>query len=123
MTAILLPIKPQYVSLILSGQKRFEYRTRIPKEDITKIIIYSSYPIKKVVAEAAVKSILALSPESLWKLTSAFGGITKKSFDEYFKDRKTAYAYELGEVIVYKEPKDLSFFGLKNAPQSFMYVC
>src|SRR5574344_1912832 len=113
MATILLPIKPQYVSLILSGQKRFEYRTRIPKEDITKIIIYSSYPIKKVVGETEVKSILALSPEALWNQTSAFGGITKKTFDSYFEDRKTAYAYELGEAIVYKEPKDLSFFGLK----------
>jgi len=123
MTAVLLSIKPQYVSLILSGQKRFEYRTRIPKENITKIIIYSSYPIKKVVAEVAVKSILTLSPEALWNQTSAFGGITKKSFDAYFKDRKTAYAYELGEVVIYKEPKKLSSFGFKTAPQSFMYVC
>jgi predicted transcriptional regulator len=123
MATILLPIKPQYVSLILSGQKRFEYRTRIPKENIAEIIIYSSYPVKKVVAEVEVKSILALSPEALWKRTSSFGGITKKSFDGYFKDRKTAYAYELGEVIVYKEPKKLSSFGFKTAPQSFAYVC
>jgi predicted transcriptional regulator len=33
-----------------------------------------------------------------------------------------AYAYKLGKVKVYGEPKELADFGLRTAPQSFAYV-
>lgn len=49
-------------------------------------------------------------------------GITKNFFDEYFKDRKVAYAYKLGKIKVYDEPKALTEFGLRVAPQSFAYA-
>ena len=34
MKAILLAIKPEYVDKILSGEKKYEYRTRIAKEKV-----------------------------------------------------------------------------------------
>ena len=39
MKTIILSIKPQYVEKILDGTKKYEYRTRIPKSNINKIII------------------------------------------------------------------------------------
>ena len=79
-------------------------------------------PIKKVVAEAEIVAVLALDPNALWEKTKEYSGITKKFFDEYFKNRKIAYAYKLGEIKVYDEPKALAEFGLKSAPQSFAYA-
>lgn len=54
--------------------------------------------------------------------TREYSGITKNFFDEYFKDRKVTYTYKLGKIKVYDEPKTLTEFGLKAAPQSFAYA-
>lgn len=54
--------------------------------------------------------------------TREYSGITKNFFDEYFKDRKVAYAYKLKKIKVYDEPKALTEFGLRTAPQSFAYA-
>ena len=49
-------------------------------------------------------------------------GIDKKFFDKYFTKRELAYAYELGEITRFENPKKLSEFGCINAPQSFIYI-
>ena len=46
----------------------------------------------------------------------------KEFFDEYFQDRKIAYAYKLGKVKRYETPKTLLDYGIKAAPQSFVYI-
>ncbi len=122
MKKIILSINPQYVEKIISGIKKFEYRTRVAKNDIKSIIVYCTFPTRKIVAEVKIKSILADSPENLWERTKEYSGINKDFFDKYFSGHKIAYAYELGEVIKYVKPKELADFGCKYAPQSFVYV-
>ena len=75
-----------------------------------------------VVAEAKIKNILCDTPDNLWERTKEFSGVSKQFFDEYFKNREDAYAYEIGEILKYKNPKLLKDFGIKSAPQSFVYV-
>ena len=81
-----------------------------------------TYPIKRVVAEAEVIDVLVMSPSDLWKKTSKQGGISKSKFNEYFKGRELAYAYQLGNIKVYEESLSLEDFGMKCAPQSFAYI-
>ncbi len=119
---IVISINPQHVKNILSGQKKYEYRKIAAKKDVSSIIIYETSPIKQVVAEAEIKEVLMMSPEELWKQTKDFSGITKEYFDEYFAGREVAYAYKLGRVKIYKKPKSLLDFGIKAAPQSFVYL-
>ena len=78
--------------------------------------------MKKIVAEAEILEILIMKPSELWEKTKAQAGTTKSFFMSYFKGRDVAYAYKLGRVKVYKRPMELSAFGLKNAPQSFVYL-
>ena len=78
--------------------------------------------LKKVVAEVEIVEILALEPNALREETKEFSGVTKALFDEYFKGRKVAYAYKLGRVKVYNEPKNLNENGLETAPQSYAYA-
>ena len=122
MKTIIISINPKYVREIIDGSKRYEYRTKVAKKDIDRLIIYATSPIKKVIGEAEILDVLALSPDDLWEETKEFSGITKDFFDNYFKNRKIAYAYKLGKIKVYDEPKELSEFGLKSAPQSFAYA-
>lgn len=122
MKKIIISINPEHVNSIINGTKKYEYRTKAAKKDVNKLIIYETTPIKKVVAEAEIVEVLALDPNALWEKTKEHSGITKKFFDEYFKNRKIAYAYKLGRIKVYDEPKALAEFGLKSAPQSFAYA-
>lgn len=122
MKKIIISINPEFVEKILNGTKKYEFRTKAAKQDINAIIIYSTWPTKKVVAEAEILDVIEMEPESLWKETKKFSGIDKEYFDQYFKGRTVAYAYKLGKVTVYKNPKELVDFGIGFAPQSFVYL-
>lgn len=122
MSEILISINPEFVEKIISGEKRYEFRTRVAKKDVKKIIIYCTFPTMKVLAEAEIKSTIALCPEELWDKTHQYAGISKDRFFKYFSGRQKAYAYELGKVTSYKTEKSLADFGCKNAPQSFVYI-
>lgn len=122
MSTILLPIKPEYANKIVNQTKLYEYRKKISKKSVDKIIIYSTSPVKKVIAEVQVKGIISNTPVQLWKDTKDYSGISKNKFLEYFENQVTAYAYELGKVKVYKEPKTLKDIGVNFYPQSYIYL-
>ena len=63
MCSILISINPEHVENIFNGTKKYEYRKIKCKQDIDKIIIYSTSPIMKIVGEAKVEEILEGSPE------------------------------------------------------------
>ena len=122
MATILLAIKPEFVEKILSTQKCFEFRRTIPRKPIDKIVIYATRPIGRVVGSVKVRGIIIGAPSDVWKTTQKNAGITQDFFDSYFYGRNTAYAYKLGKVIKYDTAKSLSDFGLRVAPQSFVYL-
>lgn len=122
MCKIILSINPEHVENIFNGNKKYEYRKIRCKQDIDKIIIYSTYPIMKVVGEAKVENILEGSPEKIWEITNKKSGINSRFFNEYYEGRDKAIAYELSDVVKYNEPKELKNYGLKIAPQSFAYI-
>lgn len=122
MKALLLSIKPEYVEKILKGTKKFEYRKRLAKEDVSVIYIYSTSPTMKVVASVKVIGRLSASPTSLWEKTKVKAGISRSKYRKYFHGCKIAYAYELGEVSVFKEEKELCEYGISTPPQSFVYI-
>ena len=76
----------------------------------------------KVVASVKVIGRLSASPTALWKKTKAAAGISRAKYRDYFHGCKTAYAYELGEMEIFKSEKNLSDFGIDTAPQSFVYI-
>lgn len=122
MSKILFSIKPEYVKDILSGRKKYEYRKIKPKNRVDAIIIYSSAPVMKTVAEVEVEEIIVDEPNKVWEKTKNGSGTNKKLYDEYFKNKNIAVAYKLGEVKVYETPKKLTEFGLNHAPQSYVYL-
>lgn len=123
MRKIMLSIKPCFVEKILAGRKLVEYRKRIPQDHtVSQVLIYASYPTKKVVAEFQVGGYLAESPEILWQQTSRIGGIDKNLFDKYFFKKDVAYAYHITNLQMLPTPMSLSDFGLKRGPQDYCYV-
>lgn len=122
MCRILLSINPEHVENIMNGTKLFEFRKVACKEDVDKIVIYSTYPVCKVVGEADVKEVIVDTPEVVWKKTKKYSGITKQFFDTYYENKNKAVAYHLSNVVKFDSVKDLSSYGVKMAPQSFVYV-
>ena len=122
MRRILISINPEHVDNIINGIKKFEYRRKAAKKDISSIIIYETTPIKRVVAEAEILEVLEMPIEELWESTRDASGITEEFYLSYFKGKKVGYAYKLGKVTKYSEPKPLTEFGVRFAPQSFVYI-
>lgn len=122
MSQMLLSIKPQYVKKIIAGKKKFEFRKFHCREGIDTIIIYATAPMKQVIGEVSLINIIEGDVEYVWHETKGFGGILKKDYKAYYKEREVAVAYQLGDVTVYDEPKTLTDLGLHYVPQSFAYL-
>lgn len=122
MSEILLSIRPQYVSKIFDGSKRYEFRRKRCKAEVERIIIYETTPMKKIVGEACVSRILEKTPEDLWKETQKYAGVDKETFFSYFENCTVAYGYEIKNVRQYSIPKLLSDYGVQAPPQSFVYL-
>lgn len=122
MCKILMSIKPKYSEKIFSGNKKFEFRRKVSKLHVDKIIVYSSSPDKKVIGEVEVIKVVSKPINQLWKLTKKYAGISYDDFEDYFDGCDVAHAYELGKITKYKEPKNLLDFNISFSPQSYVYV-
>lgn len=123
-TTILLSIKPEFVDMIFSGEKLYEYRkNQFNSENIEKVIIYCTMPIGKIVGEFSVEDILIDTPCEVWNQTNGFSGISKLFFDTYYCDRKTAVAIKIAKLIKYEVPFDpRDVMDDFCPPQSFIYL-
>lgn len=122
MKTILLSIKPEYANKILDGTKKYEYRKRIARNLTGTLLIYSTAPEMKIVAEVEILNSLSAAPSVLWEQTKNDAGISRKKYRSYFHGCKKAYAYELGDVEIFDPPRNLSEYNVAVPPQSFVYV-
>ena len=120
--SIILSIKPLYWEMITNGTKRFEYRRKLASVPINKIYFYVTAPVKKVMGFTQVLFELSDTPDALWERTEHASGISRQTYNCYFYGCDRCHAYGLGAIAVFENPKELSEFGLKRAPQSFAYV-
>lgn len=52
--SVMVSIRPEFVELIFAGKKKFEYRTKVTKDPITRLVIYAPLPVQRIVAVAEV---------------------------------------------------------------------
>ena len=122
MSTILLSIKPEYADKIIAGAKKYEFRKHLARDNIQRIIIYSSAPKKKIIGEVEVVGTLSMKKTPLWEKTKLNAGISRKKFRQYFDGCAIAHAYVLGKVTKYEISMDLVDVGITQAPQPFVYV-
>ena len=122
MCEILLSINPEHVENIFNGKKIYEYRKTSAKRKIDKIYIYCTHPVKKIVGVVDVDDVIEDKPEIVWEITKKGSGTSKEFFDEYYKNSTKAVAYKLSNIQKFSTPKELSDYGISNAPQSFIYM-
>lgn len=123
MNTVLLSIKPEFVEKIFNGTKKYEFRKSIfKKNDINKVVVYSSFPVKKVVGEFTIDTILEDHPDKIWKMTEKDAGITEAFFYSYFTDKDKAFAIKIASLCKYASEKTLQDLNIDYAPQSFCYL-
>lgn len=122
MCKILLSINPEHVNHILDGSKEYEFRKIKCRESVDGIVIYCTAPVKRIVAEADIDTILEDTPEKIWLQTKKKSGISAEFFFNYYEGKAKAIAYKLTNLNIFDEPKTLADYGLSAAPQSFVYV-
>ena len=122
--SILLSIKPKYVNEILKETKTFEFRKTIFKQKgIMFALIYSSSPVKKIVAEFKIGKIYESSPKILWKKYQNRAGVTEKEFFKYFEGKEQGYAIEIKDLRKFSKQIDPKTINPEfRAPQSFSYI-
>jgi len=120
---VLLSIKPEFALKIFNGSKRYEYRRAIFKnQEVSRVIVYASDPIRKVIGEFEIEDIFYDEPQLLWLKTKNYAGISKKRFFDYFTNKSKGYAIKVKATRVYDDPLPLSSFMISSPPQSYMYL-
>jgi predicted transcriptional regulator len=122
--SILLSVKPEFAEAILDGQKTFEFRRRVFRNQaVRRVVLYASAPVQRVVGEFTIADVLCMAPRALWQATKSGSGINRDYFDAYFVGRDTAYALQVARPKRYRRPLGLrEHFGISRPPQSFQYV-
>ena len=121
---VLLSIKPDFAEKILCGEKRFEFRRALFRDEtVRRVIVYASSPVCRVVGEFDVEDILSMPMHALWRKTRQESGVSWQLFSEYFKGKRECHAIKVANPVRYKEPVPLrEAVGLECPPQSFAYV-
>ncbi|OGQ87431.1 MAG: hypothetical protein A2464_02185 [Deltaproteobacteria bacterium RIFOXYC2_FULL_48_10] len=120
---VLLSIKPEFAVKIFNGSKKFEFRRVIFKRtDIKKVVVYASSPVKKIIGEFEIDSILSDEPYNLWSETQEYAGITKKRFFEYFSNKNMGHAIKVKSYQAYDTPLCIQKSLGVSPPQSFIYL-
>ena len=121
---VLLSIKPKYVKSIIEGEKRYEFRKTIFKNrEINRIYIYSSSPVKKIVASFVIGDILEDRPSDLWDTVKEYAGIDYLNFFAYFEGKSRAFAIEIQNLRELPDPIDpYETMPRFVPPQSYCYM-
>lgn len=120
---VILSIKPQFARLIFEGKKKFEFRRTIFKNtNITKVIVYASSPISKIIGEFEIESIIKDELNALWENTQKYSGISIDFYRSYFDGMDFGYAIKIQRPKKYEEEVCIrEGYGI-HPPQSFTYV-
>jgi len=119
---VLLSIKPRFANSIFDGNKKFEYRRAIFRENITHVVVYASSPVRMVIGEFKVDDVLFDDIVPLWNRTRAEAGISEGIFYSYFSEKQKGYAIKIVDAVLYDEPASLQNFNMTRPPQSFAYL-
>lgn len=120
---ILLSIKPEFAFKIFDGTKKYEFRRTLFKNPkVSKVVVYASAPISKVIGEFDIETVLHKELSSLWNETKKWSGISEDYYYSYFEGKQSGFAIKVKSTTQYDSHQCLNEnFGVKP-PQSFLYL-
>jgi predicted transcriptional regulator len=113
---LLMSIKAEHASKVLSGTKKVEIRRRFSKKWTgCKVSIYASGRERCLVGEASISRVVVGDPESIWQSFHEQLGCTRPEFDKYTRPLGEIYAIVLENAIPYQ--KRISLREVSNLTQ------
>ncbi len=124
---LLLSIQPQYADKIFDGTKLVELRRTRPKISCGEVaIVYVSTPTNAIVGLIEIEKITGAPPSLIWPKICQHAGISKQTFDEYYRGANTAFALYLRHARLLPRPIHLTYLRRLwqnfRPPQSFGYL-
>ena len=126
---LIISVKPEYARKILKGEKTIELRKCAPKK-VGKdgyILIYVTAPVKELWGIYKIENIIKENPNTLWENFGKQTGISKKEFNDYYKENNSAFGIQLQEVKNLIK-HSIKLDNLKNSipgfmpPQTYSYI-
>ena len=127
---IILSIHPKWADKIYKGEKKIEWRKTKPKwyDSKAKVYLYETAPVKKVTGYFMLERFGWVSMHDHdfkflnMEVVEKLGCVSIESLKQYQGDSPELFAWYVGKVVRFKNPRPLSDFGLKRPPQSWQYV-
>lgn len=121
---VLMSVKPQYANAIMCGQKKVEFRRQIFDQNVERVYVYASHPVKKLVGYFDIDKVYCESPLVLWNTYNKVGSIAKTDYTAYFNNCN--YGYAIIVKCANRFSKDYlvsEIFGENfRVPQSYRYI-
>ena len=121
---ILLSIRPEFAELILCGEKAYEFRRVVFRDQsVRSALIYATRPIGQIIGQFDIAGVISGPPTTIWKQTRHRAGVTRSLFTSYFAGQRIAYALAVAKTTRFRRPLELKeVIPSGVAPQSFTYV-
>ena len=120
---VLLSIRPKYAQKIFSGEKRFEFRKRKPRQAVGRVFVYECHPSRTIVGWFSVSQIHSGPPGEIWEKCKESGGIDEEAYFSYCRGKKAIHALEIDQVFRFEPPMNpIDTFGDFRPPQDFVYL-
>ena len=121
---IMISTKEAYANNLLNEELKknaFFYKVT-PVNPIKRVLIYTTTGKKGVIGEFDLDKIDILAVSTAWRKYGAQSCMTKKEFDEYYKNSEKAHVLISKEAFRYSKPKQLSTYNMKKGPSGFQYL-
>ena len=119
----LMAIREPYVTRLLNGTKKVEFRKTAIRKPISHVVIYESRAEGKIVGYFEVAGITRAKPNALWDEYADVSGISEEDFFQYFSGTEEGTGIKVGGFYRLKDPIPVD--GVNPAykpPQSYFYL-
>ena len=120
----LLSIKPEYALKIMDGLKSVEFRKQCFRNTVSRVYVYASDPIQKIIGYFDVLKIDNDSPSNLWSKYRDQGCLSLDKFNSYYQHKEKGNAIIIDKVVGFSQKLSLKecFHEGFKAPQNFCYI-
>lgn len=116
-----MSIRPHHVRRIYDGTKLYEFRRMAAGiRSGYKIFIYETAPTSIITGEMDVAAVVKDRAEVLSTLES--DPVEREHVRSYLDGALNPIALRIGEIVRYKNPRELSSLAIRRAPQSYQFV-
>ena len=119
---VVISIRHEFAESIYSGLKIYELRKQEPHIEVgTRCWIYEPLPVGKVTGYFIYDGCLKLHKTVMWNRHGHRFGIDIDRYNAYYEGQNEAIAWMVS-MPKHIEPRPLSDFGIKRAPQSYQKI-